>query len=198
MNELDSYDPGKFRHPIPLPYPVIFLLWVIVLIACQRFYHAINIWLWFVGPGLALLKLYFDAEVIGQIRDNPAPRYYSFHAPGVWAQLEQTLKTLPGYFKNVSVNINYQLLQPPKGKPMQLDAIITMTHPDVDKSTLDPSKQNDMKSRLVLSSTIMPMGNKCILTLRFKTDPLLGRQPLDEVIMHICDHVDKLVSQFEK
>lgn len=195
MNELKSYEPSKFKHPIPLPYPVIALAWIVMLLASYRFFHEINLLLWFVGPGLAVAKIYFDAEVIGYMRANPEPRLYSLAQEGVYAELEQTIKTLPGYFKNLSFNFNYQLKHPPKGLPMQLHAIITLQHPGVDKTLLPPAKQYDMKSILKMEAAILKVGNKTQLTYIFKPDPLLGRQQLDDIILHICQHTDYLVSQ---
>jgi hypothetical protein len=198
MNEPKSDLPVKIKHPIPVPYPVLALAWLVALLATNRFFHDISFYVWLAGPAVILLKVYYDAEIIGLTKDNPPPRQYDFHAPGVWAQLDQTIKTLPGYFTNVSVYVNYQNLNPPKGMPMQLDATITVRHPDVDKGTVPAAKQNDMKSTITLKTTIMPMGNTCLLTMKFKTDPLIGRKPLDPIIDHICDYVDQLVKQHIK
>lgn len=185
-------------HPIPVPYAVLALAWVVALIASNRFLHEIPFFVWLAGPALLIIKVYLDAEMIGKAKDNPPPVTYNLHAHGVWAQLEQTIKTLPTHFKNVSPYINYQLLNPPKGMPMQLHATITLHHPEVDRSEVAPGKQNKMESTLTMESTIKDVGGKSILSMRFTTDPLVGRKPLDDIIDHIRHHVDSLVSQHIK
>ncbi len=183
---------------IPIPYAVLLLAWVVLLIGLNKIYHQIAPIFWLAGPGLILAKVYFDAERIGRIKDNPPPVTYNFHAPGVWAQLDQTIKTLPGYFKNVQVYVNYQNLNPPKGMPMQMDATITMQHPEVDKAQLPVHKQSAMKSTIAMHALITPKGNQAELHLQFRTDPLLSRTPLDPIIAHIQTYTDALVKQHAK
>jgi hypothetical protein len=190
--------PEPAANPLPVPYAVIGAVWVVALIALNKFYHQIDWTAWVAGPALLLLKVFIDADRIGKIKDNPEPRTYKFHAPGVWAQLDQTLKTLPGFFKNVHAQVNYQNLHPPKGMPLQIDATITMQHPDVDKTQVPPGKANNMKSVLIMHATLMPQGNQTLVSYKFTTDPLLSRRPLDEIIDHIQNHTEYLVKQHTK
>jgi hypothetical protein len=190
--------PSPTGNPLPVPYAVIGAAWVVLLIVLNKFHQPIEWWIWVSGPALMLLKVFIDADRIGKIKDNPEPRTYNFHAPGVWAQLDQTLKTLSGFFKDVHTQINYQNLHPPKGMPLQIDATITMQHPDVDKTAVPAGKANSMKSVLVMHVTLMPQGNQTVVTYRFTADPLISRRPLDQIIDHIQDHTDYLVKQHTK
>lgn len=121
--------PSQAAHPIPVPYSVLALAWVVALIACYRFLHEIPFIAWLFGPALLLAKVYVDAEAIGKGKDNPPPVTYNLHAQGVWAQLEQTIKTLPMYFQNVGAVIPYQLLNPPKGTPLQFTPLLPCAIP---------------------------------------------------------------------
>ena len=183
---------------LPIPYLVIIVGWLVLLVIWNRLSHEIPFLVWLLGPALLLAKVYLDAQRIGRIKDNPVPITYNFHAPGVWAQLDETIKTLPGSFKNIQVHPYYQNLNPPKGMPMQLHATITLRHPEVDKNHVPESKRNDMKSTLTMIAAITPMGNQSQLKLTFQADPLISRQPLDEIIDHINKQVDTLVKLHAK
>lgn len=190
--------PESIPNPLPVPFAVIAAVWVVALIALHKIYNQIDWTAWAAGPALLLLKVFIESDRIGKLLDNPEPQTYNFHAPGVWAQLDQTLKTLPGFFKNVHTQINYQNLHPPKGMPLQLEATITMQHPDIDKNEAPLGKGNSMKSVLTMNATLLPQGNQTILTYKFKTDPLVSRRPLNEIITHIQTHTAYLISQHSK
>lgn len=198
MNEPNNQRPKEvdLRDLLPVPYSIITMGWVVLLVLWNRLFHEIPWLVWLSGPVVLLTKVFLDAERIGRIKDNPSPVIYNFHAPGVWAQLDQTIRTVPASFKNVQTHIDYQNLNPQKDKPMQMDVTITLRHPDVDKSHVSPAKQFDMKSTIVMNALITPMGNQTKLEMTFKTDALITRRPLDEIIDYIQQNVTALVEQY--
>lgn len=187
------------KSAVPIPYSVIAAAWVTLIIGANSLGLGLIFVLcaWIAGPFVMYLKLSSDQERLGRIKDNPPPIIYDFHAEGVYAALDQTLKTLPGAVENVSVKTEFLNLNPPKDLPMHLEATITMRHPDVDKNMVPQAKQNDMKSTIYMKALFQRLGNKSQLTIKFISNPFIGRHEINEVIDYVMNSINNLVEQYK-
>jgi hypothetical protein len=187
------------KSAVPIPYSVLLAAWITLIIGAHSLGAPFILVLcaWIAGPFVMYQKLSSDQSRLGRIKDNPPPIIYDFHAEGVYAAVDQTLKTLPGAFENVSVRTEFLNLNPPKNLPMHLEAAITMRHPDVDKNMLPQAKQNDMKSTIHMKALLQRSGNKCELRIRFISNPLIGRHEINEVIDYIMNSINNLVEQYK-
>ena len=185
------------KSAVPIPYSVIAAAWVTLIIGAQPFGLCFVVLAWMTGPVVMYFKLVADTDRLGRIKDNPLPIVYDFHAEGVYAAVDQTLKTLPGAIENTSVKTEFLNLNPPKDLPMHLEATITMRHPDVDKTMVSQAKQNDMKSTIYMKALFKRLGNKCELTIKFVSNPLIGRHEVNEAIDYIMSSINNLVEQYK-
>lgn len=182
---------------VPVPYSVIAVSWVVLIAGANSVAPQLSVWAWLAGPAVLIFKLMTDAERFAKIKENPAPVVYNFHAAGVYAAIDQTLKTLPGQFQNISVRTEFQNLAPPKNMPMHIEASIILRHPDINRAQVPKAKQADMKSTIYMQAWIKPNGNQSELTLKFRCDPLVGRKPLEDVIDHVTKSISEVVQQYK-
>lgn len=198
---IDQFNQSQIpqKSAVPIPYSVLVAAWITLIIAVTSLGASIIFVFgaWIVGPFLMYVKLSSDQERLGKIKDNPPAIIYDFHAEGVYAAVDQTLKTLSGAFGDISVRTEFLNLNPPKNLPMHLEATITMRHPDVDKSMVPQAKQYDMKSTIHMKALFQRSGNKCELTIKFISSPLIGRHEINEVIDYIMNSINNLVEQYK-
>jgi len=185
------------KSAVPIPYSVIAAAWVTLIIGANCLVPAFVLFAWIIGPVVMFAKLVSDDDRLAKIKDNPPPIIYDFHTEGVYAAVDQTLKTLPGAISNISVKTEFLNLNPPKDLPMHLEATITMRHPDVDKTMVSQAKQNDMKSTIYMKALFKRLGNKCELTIKFISNPLIGRHEVNEAIDYIMNSINNLVEQYK-
>lgn len=181
------------RSAVPVPYSVLGAGWVVLIVGSGSLAPGLTPLALMAGPAVMAFKFFADAERFARIKDNPPPIEYKFHAPGVYAAVDQALKTLPGYFDDVNLTPGFQNINPQPGMPMHLEYTITKRHPDENNKHQKPS---EAKSSIYMWVYIKPTGNNSQLTMKFKCT---GRRILlEEIIDHLMKTIDDLVKQHVK
>ena len=176
------------RSAVPIPYSVITAGWVVLIIGSTSLVPQLSWLAWLLGPLVIAAKFFCDYQRFARLKDNPPAIEYKFHPEGVFAAVDQALKTLPGYFEEASINQSFRNVTPQKGLPIHLEYSITCRHQDNENRYQKPS---DMKSTLYMWVYIKRLGNNCELTMKFKCS---GRRILlEEIINHLTAKIDELV-----
>lgn len=133
--------------------------------------------------------------------DNPEPIVYEKQAALVWAQVDKTLRTAHAEFEHTRIHIDYSDHQPPKGKPLEIQATIDLNHPELRsvKGVL-PDEEQDLRSTIVLKAHIEPLeAKKSQLTLNWKTKTLSvsSRSKHDKLIIRITELIDENITKAE-
>ena len=194
MTDPSSPQPdSEVKSAIPVPYSVLGAGWVVLIVGAGAIAPQLSIIALVAGPAVMGFKFLADYERFTKIKDNPPPKEYKFHAAGVYAQVDQTIKTLSGFFEKVSVSNPFSDINPPKGQPIHLEYKILLSHPDENQKY---QKESQRQSSIYMKVWIKPMGNNCELKIQFKCS---GRRLFLEGIMdHIMQNIDELVSVHAK
>lgn len=193
MTDPSSEKEQEERSLVPVPYSVLGLGWVVLVIGAGSLAPQLSGIAWLCGPVIIGAKFIADGERFASKKDNPPPIQYNFHAEGVYAAVDQALKTLPGFFEKTSVSQVFENTNPQKGEPFHLEYSVTVRHPDERNKY---QKESESKSTLYVKIWIKRMANGSELKAQYKCTG--SRMLLEKVIDHIASTIDDLVSKHKK
>lgn len=183
----DPSNKNEEKSLVPVPYAVIGAAWLAAVVGANSLAPDLSTIAWWSGPAVALLKFLADAQRFANIHDNPAPIDYKFHAPGVLDAIDEAIKTVPGYFDDVSIQPGFSKIKTnDSSQPLHVEFKINKSHKD---GTTPESK----KSTVHMWIDIQPLGNNSQLKVRFKCTG--RRSELEEITRHIMNRTDELMQQ---
>ncbi len=196
MSDQTSNDKSDEQSAVPVPFSVLALGWIVSGIASNVVAPPLAPIVWLAGPCIMAYKFKKDGDRFAARKDNPAPKLYSVPREVVFHAFEETIGTLPGYFKNVNVQRGYQNIQPQSGLPMHLERTVHLDHPEVDRKQLLPNQKPT--SDLFIKAFISEENKQTNLRLHFECRPLITREGLDPIIEHITRRIDEIVELHKK
>ena len=130
--------------------------------------------------------------------DNPDPVVYELHAEGVWAQVEEAVRTVPSFLPHVSVHIDESQPIPSPDQPLFVQANFKIFHPDlVDHKDILPNEDKSLTSNLIMRAWIEPLDFGSRLTFKWTSMPIHSRLVHDQIITVISSAVETLVKRYE-
>lgn len=172
---------------VPVPYVVLGAAWLAAIVGAYSLAPDLSTFVWCSGPAIMLLKFMADAQRFAAIHDNPAPIDYKFHAPGVLDAIDEAIKTVPGYFDDVSIQPGFSKIKTnDSSQPLHIEFKIHKNHKD-------GKTPEEKRSSLHMWVDIQPLGNNSQLKVRFKCTG--RRSELEEITRHIMNRTDELMQQ---
>lgn len=170
------------------------LLGVVMIAIAPKLLQAL---FWWIVLGCLAFFIHWTIEAANRkayAMDHPLPIVYELHAEGVWAQIEEALRTIPSFLENVSVHIDESQPIPPPDQPLFIQATFKIFHPELfDHKDALPNQDKSLTSKLVMRAWIESFDEGSRLTFIWTSMPIQSREVHDQVITAISTTVDTLV-----